>query len=98
MKRILNKMCLLFCLFSISGCVYAQVKRPLDTNVNQTELGSKRGEASIHSVAGLIAWGDSGTQAAAKNGDIKTINHLDSEYLIFLAGLYARMTTIAYGD
>ena len=45
-----------------------------------------------------VAWGDAGTEAAARDGNIKVIKHLDVERNMWLFGLYARVTTIAYGD
>jgi hypothetical protein len=84
--------------FLLSGCMYGKVKYPLDRDVAQTRLGEKTGTASAHSVAWLVSWGDAGTAGAAKNGGLRTINHLDGEYFIVLFGLYARQTTIAYGD
>jgi hypothetical protein len=83
---------------SFSGCVYTKVTLPLDTDVNQTELGSKVGRASVRSVLGAVAWGDAGTKAAAENGNITTIRHLDQEQLVVLFGAYARYTTLCYGD
>ena len=51
-----------------SGCVYANVTSPLDIDMNETQLGDKTGESSSHSVLWLVAWGDSGSKAAAENG------------------------------
>ncbi len=82
----------------ISGCLYANVRVPLDEDVSTTTLGDKRGTASIHSVLFLFAWGDAGTHAAAKNGSIETIHHLDQEIYIVGFGLYSKRTTIAYGN
>lgn len=84
--------------FLFSGCLYGRVKYPLDRDVAQTQLGEKVGAASAHSIAWLVSWGDAGTARAAENGDIRIINHLDGEYFVVLFGLYARHTTIAYGD
>jgi hypothetical protein len=84
-------------LFS-TGCAYLNIRDTLDTDVSKTVLGAKQGKSSSHSVAWLVAWGDSGTHAAAENGGIKTINHLDVEYFSILFGLYSRRSTIAYGD
>ena len=81
-----------------AGCVYTHVQVPLDTNFDKTELGTKKGEADIHSVMWLVAWGDGGTQAAAKAGDIKVIRHADSELHLYLFGVYAKLATIVYGD
>jgi hypothetical protein len=89
---------LLFSMFLLSGCMYGKVRYPLDRDVDRTRLGTKVGTASAYSVAWLVSWGDAGTARAAQNGDIRIINHLDGEYFILLGGLYARHTTIAYGD
>ena len=82
----------------LSGCVYSSVIQPLDRDVQETQIGSKIGRASLHVVAWLVAWGDAGVEAAAANGDIAVINHLDVERRLVLFGLYSRVTTIAYGD
>jgi hypothetical protein len=82
----------------LSGCIYAHVLSPLDTNVDKTVLGQKQGKASSFSVLGLVAWGDAGTAAAAKNGGISTVNHMDREVLNVLFGAYTETTTIVYGD
>lgn len=83
---------------ALSSCVYTDIKVPLDDDVNNTQLGSKVGTSSSESLAWLFAWGDSGTNAAAKEGGITTIKHLDQRYTAILFGLYTRRQTIAYGD
>jgi hypothetical protein len=82
----------------LSGCIYAHVLSPLDTNVDKTVLGHKQGKASSFSVLGLVAWGDASTAAAAKNGGITTVNHMDSEFTNIFFGVYTESTTIVYGD
>lgn len=89
---------LAFLLLSLSGCFYTNIKAPLDTELNSTVLGSKAGKASSHSVLFLVAWGDSGTAAAADAGGITTITHLDAEIFSILFGAYTRVTTVAYGN
>ena len=97
MKRIkLIPLC--WAVFFFSSCIYADTKMPLDTDVAVTRLGSKQGVSSIHSVLWLVAWGDGSTEAAAKNGGLSTINHLDLRYRQYLLGLYTRTDTIAYGE
>ena len=81
-----------------NGCLYLNATYPLDTNMNRTPVGTKRGEASAHSVLWLIAWGDAGTQAAARNGDITIIHNADDKDMVILGGVYARRSTIVYGD
>jgi hypothetical protein len=83
---------------SVSGCLYSNIRFPLDEDLWKTELGSKVGVASNHSVAWLVAWGDAGVKEAAKNGSITTINHMDMGVKSYLFGLYTRRDTIVYGD
>jgi hypothetical protein len=80
------------------GCVYANIRVPLDEDLSTTRLGAKTGRASNQQVLGLVAWGDAGTQAAAENGGITTINHADLEILNVLWFVYSKETTIVYGD
>jgi hypothetical protein len=84
--------------FLQSGCLYTNVKYPLDEDLLNTDLGSKVGKASNHIVLWLFAWGDAGTEAAAKDGNIKIVKHLDAERYVLLFGLYSKVTTVAYGD
>ncbi|MDA8099947.1 MAG: TRL-like family protein [Nitrospiraceae bacterium] len=88
----------LVCAFLLSGCFYAHVTTPLDRNVDKTVLGAKTGKADSQSVLWAVAWGDAGTAAAAKNGGINTVNHMDHELLSVFFGIYTRSTTIVYGD
>jgi hypothetical protein len=81
----------------VPGC-YINTMIPMDHDLDQTELGSKVGRASVKSVLWAVAWGDAGTQAAAAEGGLKTINHADREIFVVLGGVYARMTTVVYGD
>ena len=98
MKKLIMILALAGALFTVSGCAYMNVKIPLDRDLQQTTLGSKTGMASSHSILWLVAWGDSGTKAAANNGGIKTINHMDAEIQSYLFGLYSKSTVIVYGD
>lgn len=85
-------------MFLLSGCFYAHVVTPLDTNVDKTVLGAKTGKALSYSLLWVAAWGDAGTAAAAKNGGISTVNHMDREIFSVFFGLYTETTTIVYGD
>lgn len=82
----------------LSGCFYTHVKQPLDTNVDKTILGEKSGKSTSYSVLWSAAWGDAGTAAAAKNGGVSKINHMDREIYSVFFGIYTEMTTIVYGD
>ncbi len=93
LKTLLLSLTLLF-----SSCAYMNIKTPLDTDVSNTVLGDKQGSAKTHSIMWLVSWGDGGTAAAAKDGNIKNITHLDVRYYTILFGLYAERETIAYGE
>ncbi len=82
----------------LTGCLYMNVKTPYGTELNKTVLGQKTGKAYSQSVLWLVAWGDAGTQAAAKDGNITTVNHMDREVFSILFGLYSKTTTVVYGD
>jgi hypothetical protein len=98
MQTLSRILCLLIVTTGLTGCIYSSVVQPFDRDVQETQIGSKTGRASLHVVAWLVAWGDAGVEAAAANGDIAVINHLDVERRLVLFGLYSRVTTIAYGD
>jgi len=80
------------------SCIYTGIRAPLDTDLDQTRLGTKEGRSSLHSILWLVSWGDAGTRAAAEQGGITTIRHADLEILNVLLGLYVRQTTVLYGD
>ncbi len=82
----------------LSGCFYAHVLSPLDTNADKTVLGQKTGKATSYSLLWSAAWGDAGTAAAAKNGGIMQVNHMDKELFSVFFGIYTESTTIVYGD
>jgi len=96
MRRL--KLALLTAPLLLSGCIYTHITTPLDLDLDRTHLGDKVGVAEWQSVLGLVAWGDAGTQAAAKQGGLTQINHADLETLIILAIIYHRETTILYGE
>ncbi|MCL4780433.1 MAG: hypothetical protein KJ049_09590 [Gammaproteobacteria bacterium] len=98
MSGLLKLLAALLLASSLSGCIYSKAITPLDENVENTRIGTKTGRASVHIVAWMVAWGDAGVEAAARNGGLEVINHLDTERQIVLFGLYSRITTIAYGE
>jgi len=85
------------CLFT-TGCLYTDIQMPMDKNFDKTELGVKEGESESHTVLYLVSWGDSGTKAAAEDGDVKVIRHADRKVFSILFGLYTKLTTVVYGD
>ena len=82
----------------LTGCLYSHVKTPLDTDLDRTVLGQKEGKSSMYSVLWLFAWGDMSSAAAAKDGGITTLNHMDQESYQILFGLYTKVSVIVYGD
>lgn len=81
-----------------TGCVYTNIKTPLDEDLDKTTLGDKVGESELQSILWLVAWGDAGTEAAARDGGLTTIRHADRSIFSILGGLYYRQKTIVYGD
>jgi hypothetical protein len=84
--------------FLLTGCLYSRFTTPLDTNLDQTVLGHKVGKSSLYSVLWLFAWGDMSVAAAARQGGLSTLNHMDMETHMILFGLYTRQSILVYGD
>jgi hypothetical protein len=82
----------------LTSCLYTNVRVPLDRDLDASRLGDKVGTSEFQSVLWLVAWGDAGTQAAARNGGITVIHHADQHVLSILLGLYSKQTTILYGE
>ncbi len=82
----------------LSGCVYSNIRFPLDEDLWKTELGTKVGVSSNYSILWLVAWGDAGVKKAAENGGISTINHMDMGIESYFFGAYIRRDTIVYGN
>ncbi len=80
------------------GCAYTNVRGPYDVNIDNTGFGSKMGRSSNYSVLWLVAWGDGSYKAAADDGGISVMKHADYQLTQYLLGLYAKQTTIVYGD
>lgn len=85
-------------IFTASGCAYVNIRTPFDTDLNRTDLGSKKGFATDYSLLWLVSWGDASYAAAAKNGDITVLKHADQEMQQILLGLYTRWRVVVYGD
>jgi len=80
-----------------TGAWYTNVSAPLDIDADHTSIGVKQGRASSRCILGLVATGDAGLRAAARNGGLQTVTHIDYEYINVL-GIYQRYTTIARGE
>lgn len=79
------------------GLLYSDVSAPLDMDNDNTVIVEKTGEATAENVLGLIVTGDASIAAAAKEGKITKVTHVDYKYKNIL-GIYAKFTTIVYGE
>ena len=79
----------------VTGFLYTGVKGPITASGSTgfTQVGT----ASCYSLLGLVGIGDASINTAAKSGNITTINHVDYR-TISLLGIFAKYTTIVYGD
>lgn len=64
--------------------------------VDNTVKATKVGKASSTGII-LVGFGDSSVNAAAHDGAITKVHHVDYEYLNIL-GIYAKSTTVVYGE
>jgi hypothetical protein len=81
-----------------NSCAYMDIKTPYDSNLDRTELGTKKGTAQAYSALWLFTWGDMSYATAAANGDITVIRHADQEIFQVLFGLFTRWRIVVYGD
>lgn len=95
-------MAILMSLFLISGCggVYTKVKTPMPTLDMQVNADSQErvGTASAEMFLWFFVTGDCSTATAMKNGGIRKIHHVDTEFHNILFGLYGKFTTVVYGE
>jgi len=98
MKRFLFLLPAVCSVLWTGGCVYTNIRGPYDINIDNTEFGTKVGRASNYSLLWLVTWGDAGYKAAADNGGITVMKHSDFQFEQILLGLYAKQTTIVYGN
>ena len=105
MTRILATFLLVFIMTSsFTGCasylpmgfVYTEVTSPVsvtDSDISHTKVGT----AVATSVLGIVATGDASVRAAANNGGIKKIKHVEYHVKNIL-GIIGEYTTTVYGD
>ena len=94
----------LSCAALIAGCAvgHGPVIAPVTINMKgpvsagPAMTGSKVGRAEAWGIL-VFATGDASISAAAKNGGINRIHHVDHETMNIL-GTYAEYTTIVYGE
>lgn len=89
---------LFFILFFCTGCAYVDIKAPFDIDLNQTDLGTKKGVSEAYCILWLFAWGDAGYAKAAENGNIRVMKHADQEIHQIFFGCYTHWKVIVYGD
>ena len=78
-----------------NGAIYTNVQGPVAATVADTF--SKCGESSCVAVLGIVSTGDASIEAAMQNGGITKIHHVDHKSMNIL-GVYAKFTTIVYGE
>lgn len=78
-----------------AGFFFSNVGGP--EGVSSNTLGSKHGSACALNVLGLFAAGDASINAAAKNGGITKVSHVDYSTSSILM-LYANSCTEVYGE
>lgn len=78
----------------VGAGIYTDVSGPVVATSNA--IGSKKGEATAQGFV-FFAQGDASISAAAANGGITKISHVDYHTTSIL-GLYAKTTTTVYGD
>lgn len=78
----------------VGGTIYTDVSGPVLATSHTSS--TKTGEASSQGILGF-AMGDSSIQAAAANGGITKIQHVDYHTKSIL-GIYAKTTVTVYGE
>jgi len=76
-------------------CVSCSSTRPIAATSNP--VGNKCGEATSKTILGFGGNSNMGINAAAKNGGITKISHVDGSTYSFL-GLYTKRTIRVYGE
>ena len=76
--------------------LYTEISAPLSTE-GTIDVGAKKGEATAKTILGLVATGDCSIAAAAKNGGLTTIKHIDYKYKNIL-GIVQETTVVVYGE
>lgn len=79
----------------LSATMYTDVKAPVAVTGNSG--ASKVGTSKAQSYLGIVAVGDASIDAAAKQGGITKIHHVD-EHATNVLGVFARYEVIVYGE
>ena len=103
--RLLLCLALIASVLTVAGCGFSQGPVPYGITVDQkgpvavgdTRAGAdKVGRARAQGII-LVGFGDASIKAAAAEGKITRIHHVDCDALTVL-GIYARYETIVYGE
>ena len=81
------------------GTWYNDHTLPIDivSEEGTARLGRNTGRSKSSSVLGLVAWGDSSVQAAAREGNLREVQHIDARYHNIL-GIYSSFETRVTGE
>lgn len=79
----------------VPGLLYTDVSAPLTATGEPT--GTRTGTSECQSILGLVAQGDCSIAAAAEQGGITTISHVDYHTESIL-GIIAAVTVTVYGS
>lgn len=80
----------------VNGVLWTNVKAPLAAT-NDNAKPALVGRSQATTILGLIATGDASIAAAARNGGVTQIHHVDYESRNFL-GIVGTFTTVVYGN
>jgi len=70
---------------------------PVDVNFNDTVIGPNVGESGTTAILGLFSFGDASVYAAARQGNITRIDHIEYAYTNIL-GIVTFYKTKVYGE
>lgn len=94
MKKFFYLAALVCGMMSVASCTSVAPMAATSNNV-----GAKCGTATETRILGIFPFaGDHGIDAAAKNGGIKKISHVDVETYNIFGYLYTKTTTKVYGE
>ncbi len=102
-KRFFSMTCIIASIVFLAGCastspmgaLYTEAKLPL--TATSSTSSSKEGTSICTSILGLVATGDCSIEAAAKAGNINSIQSVDSKVFSVL-GIYSTYTTVVKGN
>ena len=105
MKKVLL-LCSVFLMVLLTGCatvgtpagvsvIYSDVTA--GHSVTSNTIGTKVGYSAATNILGLVATGDASIQTAARAAGITKVSHIDQQVTNIL-GVYAKYTTIVYGE